>query len=46
MQKSQKSVDKSKLGQGKEDLRRDVKPPIQAQAQVQSNEECQVRKQY
>ena len=45
VQKSQKSVDKSKLGQGKEDPRRGVKTPIQVQVQVQSNEESQVRKQ-
>ena len=45
MQKSPKSVDKSKLGQGKEDPRREVKTPIQVQAQVKSNEENQVRKQ-
>ena len=31
---SQKSVDKSKLGQDKEDPRREVKTPIQVQAQV------------
>ena len=43
MHKSQKSVDKSKLRQGKEDLRREMKTPIQAQ--VQYNEESQVRKQ-
>ena len=45
MQKSQKSVDKSKLGQGKEDPRRKVKTSIQAQEQVQVTEESQVRKQ-
>ena len=45
MHKSQKSVDRSKLGQGKEDPRREVKTPIQAQVQVQPNEESQVRKQ-
>ena len=43
MQKFQKSVDKSKLGQGKEGPRREVKTPIQVQ--VQSSEESQVRKQ-
>ena len=45
MQKSLKSVDKSKLGQGKEDPRRKVKTPIQVQAHVQSGEESQVGKQ-
>ena len=38
VQKSQKFVDKSKLEQGKEDPRREVKTPIQAKAQLQSNE--------
>ena len=44
VQKSQKSVDRSKLGQGKENPRREVKSPVQGQTQMQSNEETQVRK--
>ena len=43
MQKSQRSVNQSKLGQSKGDPRRKVKTPIQVQ--VQSNEESQVRNQ-
>ena len=45
VQKSQKSVDKSKLGQDKENPRREVKTPTQVQVQVQLNQESQVRKQ-
>ena len=41
--KSQNSADKSKLGQGRECLRRDMKVPAQVQSQVQFKEENQRR---
>ena len=45
VQKSQKTIDKSKSGQNREGPRREVKTPIQAQVQEQSNEENQTKEQ-
>ena len=45
VQKSQKSVNRSKLEQDKEDPRREVKTLTQVQAQLKSNKENQVRNQ-
>ena len=43
--KSQNSANKPKLGQGRDSLKREMKPSMQAQAQVQFKEENQTRDQ-
>ena len=43
--KSQNSADKSKLGQGRECFRREMKAPAQVQLQVQFKEENQIKEQ-
>ena len=45
VRKSQKLIEKSKLEQDREDPRREVDTPIQAQSQVQSNREDYVKEQ-
>ena len=41
--KSQKSIEKSRLEQDREDPRREIDTPIQTQSQVQSNREDYVK---